>query len=94
MQHTVFVIFQHIENVAFAALFRDLAARRQCFVTCILQFSFQFIYLDKVLLTAVSIGNIYEQDESNEQKEPDLMPNGTRVENVSTQDLTQSKVGR
>ena len=93
-QQAVVVGFQHIKHVAFAAFLCQLAAAGQCFVFGVLQFFLEFVNLYEVLLAAVTVRDVDDEECRDEQYDPYLTPDGLRGENVTAQYFAECEVLR
>ena len=94
MQDAVFAVLQHVEHIALTTLFCYLAAGRQSLVLGVLQLFLQLVQLDKVLLDAVSVGYVDDDEKHDEHKQPYLLAYDLGGEDIATQNLAQGKACR
>ena len=92
MQRAVLCGLQQLQNIAFPTLLRELATAGKGLVFGILEFFFQLVYLDEILLTAIAVGDIDDTEESNQQQKPNLSSDSTRVEYVATEDFVEGEI--
>ena len=91
MQRAVLTQSELFQHTALAAHLREHTCARQSFILCVLQFFGQIIYLNEILLAAVSVGYIYHNKKRNEQEHPYLSSYRLRVEDITTEYFSQSK---
>ena len=93
VQDTVLVVLEHVEHVAFTTFLCYLATAGESLVLGVLQLFLQLVDFYQVLLDAVSVGDVYDDEEHDQDEQPYLSAYDVRRQDVTTQYLSQREIG-
>ena len=91
MQRAVFTCLELFEHAAFAAHLDTSVVGSLRLVAGILPFGLQLVDFYQIALTAVSVGDIDDDKQHDEQQQPYLAAYGRGVEDVATHNLAEGE---